>query len=263
LPVGLDAKVETKRAEYPQCKSPWLDNEVTSASGSAFEASSSFSAPGLGQRLREFTAPITVTRLVVDQTIGRRRGARGSQPILLFPGLAAGSSSMAPLRSFLRRCGHDARHWDVGFNHGDVRKLLDASVPTLERTAAECGTPVGLVGWSLGGVVARELARDLPELVSKVVTFGTPLSGPRNSIAERRYSSAAMDEIEREIAERSLRFITRPVMSIYSRNDGVVDWRSCIDRFTPGVVHHEVRAAHLSLGIDPDVWHHVAEFFAD
>jgi hypothetical protein len=223
---------------------------------------STFKTPGLSQRLRELTAPITLTRLVVDQTVGRRRSPRGSQTLLLFPGLASNTVAMAPMRTFLRRCGHDARHWDVGFNNGNVRELLDASVPTLQRTAAECDGRVGLIGWSLGGVIARELARDLPDLVSKVATFGTPLTGPRHSIAERRYSNADIDQIEREIAERSVRLITRPVLSLHSRNDGVVDWRSCIDSVTPDVVNCEVRSAHLSMGIDPDVWHHVAEFFA-
>lgn len=183
-------------------------------------------------------------------------------PLIVLPGLGASSVSMAPVRRYLERIGHDARDWGLGRNSGKVEELLEAMTERVNDVATETGHPVALVGWSLGGFVARETARDAPDTVRRVITFGTPLTGPRSSFAGRFYSAERRQEIEAEIAERNERPITVPVTAIHSRRDGVVAWRDCIDTVTPGAENIEVTSTHLGLGIDPDVWVILAERLA-
>ena len=135
----------------------------------------------------------------------------------------------------------------------------------MERFAAEPRAPkVTLLGWSLGGVIAREVARELPDRVAQVVTFGTPVvGGPTYTTAADSYGAAESQRIAELSARRDAeRPIAVPVTAIYTRRDGVVDWRACIDRRTPGVRHVEVRSTHLSLGVDPDVWWTIARALA-
>jgi hypothetical protein len=225
-------------------------------------AAARFRSPSVAQRSRELlgvAAPIRFAlgaRALLD-------APRGERPVLVFPGLGSGDGPLAPLRAFLRRCGHDARPWSVGVNDGDLPALIERCLVLAEQVVIEVGEPVGLVGWSLGGVVAREVARDRPDLVSRVATFGSPLYGPRFTSAQRLYAGERLAEIERMIDDRYQRAIERPVLSIYSRNDGVVDWRSCIDDLTPGAVVREVASTHLTLGVDPAVWLALAQWFAD
>jgi len=104
----------------------------------------------------------------------------------------------------------------------------------VSQLAERTGRPVALVGQSLGGYVARELAREHPDVVAQVVTFGTPMIRPR-----------------------SRRPILCPVTVIASRADRIVPWRACVDP-SPEVNNIEVRSTHLGMGIDPDVWLAVA-----
>lgn len=169
---------------------------------------------------------------------------------------------MALLRRYLERIGHDARHWGQGRNGGDVEALHEAMLAETRGIADTTGREVSLVGWSLGGVIAREVARDAPEVVRRVITFGTPLIGPRSSFAGRLYDAERLAEIESQIAERDLRPITVPVTAMHSRRDGVVNWRDCIDRITPGIENIEVTSTHFGMGVDPDVWLIVAKRLA-
>jgi len=179
------------------------------------------------------------------------------------PGFGTDDLSLAPLRQFLRRCRHDARGWGLGRNRGNVRELVDQMTEIVERAVAEAdGRPVNLLGWSLGGVVVREVARDRPDLVERVATFGTPLLGPRYTVGIRAYPMTEIESIEAEIAERDARPIERPVLTIFSRNDGIVDWRTCPDRTTPGALNLEVTATHFGLGFDTTVWLALADWFA-
>jgi pimeloyl-ACP methyl ester carboxylesterase len=121
------------------------------------------------------------------------------------------------------------------------------------------------VGWSLGGVVAREVARQRPDLVSSVVTMGTPIVGGPTYTAAARFFGKDASRAAGPAASRAARSarIQVPLTVIFSRADGVVDWRASIDRATQGARHVEVRSTHVGLGIDPDVWWAVARALAE
>lgn len=182
--------------------------------------------------------------------------------MLLFPGLGSGDGSLALLRRFLNDRGHRARGWGLGTNRGNPSAVLDDCVDLVRAQFHATGRRVNLVGWSLGGILARELARDHPHLIDRVATFGTPIYGPRYTVARGVYSDHELASIESEIDARYRRPLERPLLAIHSRNDGVVDWRSCVDDQTPGAHNVAVRSSHLAMGLDPDIWTHLAEWFA-
>jgi pimeloyl-ACP methyl ester carboxylesterase len=218
--------------------------------------------PALATRALEVRAVLQVARLL--RAAPWLAGApRGSGTVVVdLPGWRAPEASGAPLRAYLRALGYDARPWGLGTNGGaparDAERLA-------ERLAATHGdAPVALVGWSLGGVVAREIARAEPDRVSHVVTYGTPVvGGPTYTFAATAYgeraSRRAAQLAARLDADRPIRV---PITAIFTRRDGVVDWRACIDRTSPHVRHVEVGSTHLGLGLDPDVWWTVAQALA-
>ncbi len=166
------------------------------------------------------------------------------------------------IRRWLGWLGYDARPWGLGTNVGKPERDVETLVTRLQETHVE--RQVALVGWSLGGLVAREVARALPERVSRVITYGTPvIGGPTYTLGASAYGPEQCERIEalatRLDAENPIQV---PITAIYTRRDGVVDWRACIDRSSPDVEHVEVRATHLSLGIDPDVWWAIATALA-
>lgn len=193
------------------------------------------------------------------------RAPRGDGHVVIdLPGWQAPEASMAPLRGYLRLLGYDARGWGLGTNAGDPEGDTRRFVAIAERAAEESGAPVSLVGWSLGGVIARETARERPDLVRRVVTFGTPaLGGPSYTVGAQSWGEEVCAEAERVTAQRDAADPLRvPVTAIFSRRDGVVSWRACVDRTSPGADHVEVGSTHLGLGLDPDVWHVVSQRLA-
>jgi len=194
------------------------------------------------------------------------RAPRGrGEAVLVLPGFGTGDASTVGLRSFLRLLGYRARGWELGINRGDVAALLPQVIAQTARAAERAGGRVRLVGWSLGGTLARETARERPDLVERVVTLGTPaVGGPKYTAVGATYRRQGydLDAIERQVAARERTPIRVPVTAIYSRGDGVVAWQACIDRHTPGVEHREVRGTHTGLGFNPDVYAILAERLA-
>lgn len=234
-------------------------NRETTTSTTASE----FTAPTRIDGLKELRTGWDMVRLAA-RTPELLRAPRGDgRAVVVIPGLGANDTSLLPLRTFLAQRGHDARPWGLGTNTGDLDALLEQTRQSVRRIAEETGRSVNLVGWSLGGVYARETARDQPDTVNRVATFGTPLLGPRYTLGRTSYPEAELKRIEAMIAERRQRPITVPVTAIYSRNDGIVDWRTCPDRHTPGAVNVEVSSSHLGMGVDPTVWMHLAHWFAE
>lgn len=175
---------------------------------------------------------------------------------VVLPGWRAPESSTLPIRAYLGKLGHNAQSWGLGVNLGNVEGTRDRMVPRIQALAEVTGRPVNLIGWSLGGVVAREVARTIPESVHRVVTYGSPiLGGPTHTVGAANFGA---DECERitELQEHLdlIDPIRTPITAAFTRNDNIVDWRACIDRSSLDVTMVEVQSTHVGLGIDPDVW---------
>ena len=186
--------------------------------------------------------------------------------VLVLPGLAAGDASTFILRRFLRSRGFDARGWGQGINlglrHGVIERLHD----TLREMYAESGRKVSLIGWSLGGLYARELAKVAPEMVRLVISMGSPFTGhPRETNAWRIYEFASGHKIDPH--SHDLHFPLRfappvPTTSIWSRSDGVVSWHCCYESRSHHAENIVVEASHLGLGAHPATLFAVADRLA-
>ncbi|MDB5734559.1 MAG: hypothetical protein JWP16_548 [Alphaproteobacteria bacterium] len=189
--------------------------------------------------------------------------ARGTgQTVIVLPGFGAHDVTTARLRGFLRRQGFDARPWGCGVNLGPVPGLL-ARLEARVRDAAKDG-PVALVGVSLGGSFAREIARRAPDCISQVITLGTPVRLPVISALApvARAAARLWDEDGHASLARMRDPIPVPLTAIVSPVDGVVDWRGTIPDAGPGVEVVEIRGAHSAMGSNPHVQRIVADRLA-
>lgn len=180
------------------------------------------------------------------------------------PGWRAPELTGLPLRRYLKRLGYDARGWGFGTNTGDPRRDVERLGARVLELVDERGTPASLVGWSLGGVIAREVARRHPEAVRRVITYGTPVTGGAAYTTVARAYRGGTDADAERVARRldATSPIKVPLTVLFSKRDGVVSWQACIDHRSPSVEHVEVSSTHLGMGFDPDVWVIVADRLA-
>lgn len=175
--------------------------------------------------------------------------------VLVLPGLLATDMSTAPLRRFLHRLGYDVHGWDLGRNLGPTDAVLDGLPQALEGLVGRSGGPVSVVGWSLGGIYARELAREHPDQVRQVITMGSPfaLSDSRLTRADGAYQRRSHLHASGRLPtpEQVARPIGVPSTAAYSRYDGIVRWQNCIEPETELHRNVEVRCSHLGFGVDP------------
>ena len=205
----------------------------------------------------ESLTPLELPRLLAASPVLALQARGCGQPVMVLPGLGASNTSTAPMRRYLSWLGYDVQGWRLGQNRGDVAAMLPHVVAQLKEIHADSGALVNLVGWSLGGVLAREAARDNPALVRQVVTMGSPVvGGPKYTSLGRIYAQRGqdLDAIAAVVAARENTSIKVPVTSIYSKRDGIVGWQASIDRLTPGAENIEVSATHFSLGFSPAVY---------
>lgn len=194
-------------------------------------------------------------------TLPRGRGAN----VMVLPGYGATESSMAVLHGFLRMLGYRSVHWGLGRNTGNVARLMPRVLANVEALRLRSDAEIHLVGWSLGGYIAREAAREFPQHVRSVITLGSPVvGGPKYTTVAARYRREGidLDELERIVDERYDRPLSVPVTAIYSKADGIVAWEACIDRRSPGIEHVEVRTTHIGFGFCPEVYRIIADRLA-
>ncbi len=194
------------------------------------------------------------------------RAPRGDgHGVVVLPGLMATDTSTGPLRAFLRGLGYLPRGWKLGRNLGPTQRAIDGMRRIIRELADSTGSPVSLVGWSLGGIYARELAREDPTLVRRVITLGSPfaLTNPAQSRAEPAYQRAAhRHSVRIPTRAQIIRPIPVPSTAVFSRRDGIVQWRSCIEPQSSSHENIEVRCAHLGFGVDPATLWAVADRLA-
>jgi pimeloyl-ACP methyl ester carboxylesterase len=196
--------------------------------------------------------------------LARRPGGAG-QRVLVLPGFGAGDASTAVLRAYLRFLGYRPRGWALGRNGGDVPQLLPRVVERLEALASKEGQAIDLIGWSLGGYLAREAARERPRAARQVITLGSPVvGGPKYTAVANAFRRRGidLDRVEAEVSARNHAPLETRITAIYSRSDAVVAWQACIDHHAPNVEHVEVTTTHLGLGFSPEVFQIIAERLA-
>lgn len=181
--------------------------------------------------------------------------------VVVFPGLAASDISTLPLRAFLAERGYKPHGWDLRFNFGPRAGVLERSLERVRRIRRDTGRRVSLVGWSLGGVYAREIAKLAPEDVRCVITLGSPFTGdPKANNAWRIYEFASGHSLgDREQVERVREAPPVPTTSVFSRSDGIVAWRCCLQPPQALAESIEVTASHIGMGLNPAAWYAVAD----
>lgn len=195
----------------------------------------------------------------------RRMGRGDRHPVLVLPGFTSSDRATVPLRMQLRSWGYWAHGWQQGRNLGPTPDVQSGLIDRLSTLYQRHGRKVTLIGWSLGGIYARELARLFPDHVRSVITLGSPYRmtmQDRSSLSplvdrlRDRFVGAAVDEW---IAEDARVPLVMPATSIYTRRDGIVRWHTCIDRVGPLKENVEVRGSHSGLGFNPAVLYVIAD----
>lgn len=201
--------------------------------------------------LAELTAGLMLRRVLL-----RVAPAGDGHPVLVLPGLGASDRSTGLLRRFLRDLGYEALRWDMGRNTGAHRGQEQRMRTRLRQVYARTGRKVSLVGQSLGGVYARELAKLEPDCVRQVISLGSPFAGhPHATNATRLYERLSGDRIEDIPHEQHARLRVKPpapTTSIYSKTDGVVAWPCSIEDGRPeGESIHLRGGSHLGMAACP------------
>ncbi len=197
------------------------------------------------------------TMPILSRSLSRGDG----HPVLVLPGFMASDFSTTVLRRFLNKQGYTAYGWNQGRNLGPkegVFALLRTQLETLHR---QHGQKVSVIGWSLGGVFARELARELPDAVRQVITLGSPLYGdPHNSTNVWRQYKFVSGRHRVEQRDRGDCQPPVPTTSIYTRADGVVGWGCCVEKAGPIADNIEINcASHMGLGVNPLVFYAIGD----
>jgi len=187
-------------------------------------------------------------------------------PVLIFPGLATSGRSLAPLREHCRALGYEAFDWGRGFNtgpQGDLDAWLADLASDVSSLLARHDKPATLIGWSLGGLYAREVAKRLAPRLRQVITIGTPF----NAAADHsnvgwlyRALGGSVPPIDEALSRRLRTPPPVPTTSIYSRSDGVVAWQTCRHHQRVKQVQDiEVDSSHVGMGWNRQVLQVVQE----
>ena len=224
-------------------------------------------APASSGAIREARGLIELPRLLLHFPLLARQPRGNREPVMILPGYGAGDGSTAILKIYLQLLGYRVRGWGLGRNLGKVADLLPRILKRLASFSRRSDhQTVTIIGWSLGGYLARELARERPDLVRQVITLGTPVvGGPKYTVVAESYRKRGIDidAIAAEVEWRSnAARLEIPVLAIYSRADAMVAWQACIDRQTPSIEHIEVKTTHIGFGFSPDVYKIIARALA-
>lgn len=211
------------------------------------------------------TAELAAAAAVAPLLAAARRG--DGHPVLVVPGFLHHDSSTLVLRAYLRWLNYSVSGWEMGANLGSSESVVSGLRRRLATLAESSGEKVTIIGWSLGGLYAHELARRAPGSVRQVVTLGSPiqLAGRRGRSASAAFDRLARLHVSSPVLTRPWREagpLRVPATSVYSRSDVIAPWRAC--RLSPAKHRQnvEVFSSHHGLGHNPTVLHLLADRLA-
>jgi triacylglycerol lipase len=198
------------------------------------------------------------------------------KPVMLIPGFGVGDLSLIALANFCNWLGHRARFVGIVANAGCFSQMIERLETKLDEIFQENNAPVVVIGHSLGGLYARELAHRHPEKIERVITLGSPVSHPLNSCnialsvmadciaaLSSRWKECLMNSCSCGTALEMHRMPDVPVTAIYSRSDGIVDWKGCIAESDSATLDYvEVNDSHLGMAVSSEVFRIIAERLA-
>jgi len=191
--------------------------------------------------------------------------ARGDgHPVLVLPGLAVGDTTTLPLRKFIEGRGYATYGWDLGLNYGPREGIMRKLVARLHQIERDHKRKVSIVGWSLGGAMARALAVHEPKRVRSVISLGSPLNGEGKSTNAWRifeFVSGVRSDDPR-LKKLMSRHPSVPSTSILSKSDGIVAWPASLIPQTKFSENIEVGASHFGMGANPAVLWAIADRLA-
>lgn len=190
-------------------------------------------------------------------------------PVLVLPGFITSDASTTILRRYLDHLGYDAHAWELGRNLGPkaIGREGEKLVARLKAVHERTGRKVSLVGWSLGGVMARQVARRVPQAVRQIVTLGSPFAGnPTATNVRTAYEGLTGQHLEDADTVAQLRESATvppvPSTAIFTRGDGVVAWQNCVEPEAETTDNIEVLGSHCGLGVNPAVLYAIADRLA-
>jgi pimeloyl-ACP methyl ester carboxylesterase len=232
---------------------------MSTPSGDAVRVTPTLRVPSRARLLTEAPrAGLDLTALLTTWPLLTTARRGDGHPVLVLPGLLAGDPATLLLRNVLRALGHNVSGWSLGTNRGSTGRVVRELRSRVAELHRDSGRRVSLVGWSLGGLYAQELARAAPGSIRGIVTLGSPVvrGAPWLRTASRivdrtPHVSRGVATLPRPWAERgSLRV---PATSVYSRADGIIPWAWCAYEPRPRRENVEVRGSHLGLAHNPAV----------
>jgi pimeloyl-ACP methyl ester carboxylesterase len=183
--------------------------------------------------------------------------------LLVLPGLMAGDDSTLPLRKFLEGRGYEVRGWGLGLNRGLREGVQDRMLDLVREFSDLHGGKISIVGWSLGGIYAREIAKMLPDRVRSVISLGNPFAGsPKSTNVWRVYEFANGQSVDdaQDVAVSVAPPV--PTTAIYSRTDGICAWQGCAEKTSAQSESIEVEGSHCGLAVNPAAVYAVADRLA-
>lgn len=220
---------------------------------------SDITPPGPALMMLEGRAMAEAGQVMLALPLLRLHAKKGSgEPVMVLPGFMMTDSTTSLLRHYLSSIGYDVYPWELGRNRRPMMEILPLLVQKVANLKSSAGQKVRLVGWSRGGILSREIARDRPDLVEKVITLGSPVKGGTgaSSIGNwvRRETGLSPEQMTSLMSQRNRSPITVPVRAVYSKSDGVVSWKACIDEQTADIEHIEVGCSHSGMGASVEVF---------
>ena len=195
----------------------------------------------------------------------RRLPKGDGHPVIVLPGFVASDRSTAPMRAVLDDLGYQTFGWGLGRNLTFNDRREAEMLALLRRVYRAQHRKVSIIGWSLGGVFAREIAKSAPNYVRSVISLGSPISGDTSQTSATRLYEFINGKASEDMEARLNRLSEAPPVpttSIYSKSDGIVSWKGSIQPPGPLTENIRVPASHMGLGVNPVVMYAIADRLA-